>query len=275
MKSIKLFFVLSLMSIHWLKAQDSPLDFRVEPADQLYLDVLIDFPSCPGMCDAAVWVEVSGGQPPYSFSWFNGLTGTEYLNACAGIGSVTVTDAVGDTAAVQFYVLDPISPTLYFTNLIITQPTGGQSNGSIAMDSMMIIIDTTFLNPDSLWSLDSIHFTPYYIFPHLGPGIYHLYIKPLFGCTIRAGNEIILYDVTAVEDLTLSFDLYPNPVSDILQLSADIPLSLELYDMQGKRWLTSDAKRYQQISVAEFPDGMYVLKISDGERNTFRKIVKN
>ena len=172
MKWIRYSFVLVFICCgQWLKAQENPNDFHLSPLDQIVLTFNFVHPSCPGVCDAAVFLEVDGGQPPYTYSWFNGLTGTEYLNACPGLGSVTVTDALGNTEADSFYVPDPIIPIVWIPNLIITQPTGGQNNGSISVDSSGAIG-----HPDPLWSLDSIHFNPFYIFKHLGPGIYHLYI---------------------------------------------------------------------------------------------------
>jgi hypothetical protein len=57
-------------------------------------------------------------------------------------------------------------------------------------------------------------------------------------------------------------------------LSADIPLAVELIDMQGRKLFISDPKTFHQISMGEFPEGMYVVRISDGEKVSYRKIVK-
>ena len=269
MKNLHYFFLLLLTGcLQVLNAQDFPSDKPASPSDDLTLTFTFNFPSCPGACDGAVYVEVDGGVPPYSYSWFNGLTGTEYLNACPGLGSITVTDALGNTEADTFYSPDPIVPVI-IVNLIITQPTDGQCNGSIFLDSTGVVG-----HPDPSWSLDSIHFNPYYIFSNLCPGTYPLFIYvALTGCIYHQG-DIILYDVTAVENLNPSFSLYPNPVTTDLQLHADLPLSVDLMDMNGKLIFKENAKRDHAIDMAAFPAGTYILKISDGEKFAFKKIVK-
>jgi hypothetical protein len=195
-------------------------------------------------------------------------------NVCAGVGSVTVTDATSNTAMEEYVIEELPCPVVVWNNMIITQPSGGECNGSIGLDSTLFI-DSSFFHVDSFWSIDSIHFTPYYIFPHLCPGVYHLYFRnPLFtGCICPAG-EFLLSDITATDELTASFSLYPNPVIHTLQLSADIPLIAELIDLQGNRLFVSDPKTFHQISMDDFPEGMYVVRISDGNKVSYRKIVK-
>lgn len=262
-----------LYSFPLLKAQEFKYDLSLHPQDDLTLDFYFWPISCYGACDGQVFAEVTGGQPPYSYLWSDGSTGTFIQNLCAGTGSITVTDAASNAIMAEFAVEDLPCPQVVWTNMIITQPSDGQCNGSIALDSISLI-DSSFFHVDSFWSIDSIHFTPYYIFPHLCPGIYQLYIRdPLVNCICPAG-EFNLYDITATDELTVAFNLYPNPVINALQLSADIPLAAELIDMQGRRLFASDRKNFHQISMGEFPEGMYVVRISDGEKVSYRKIVK-
>ena len=274
MKAPGLLSILIMLSnVIYLNAQGLPHDVPVSRSDELTVSLLFWGTSCYGACDGQVFAEVTGGQPPYSYLWSDGSTGPGIQDLCAGIGSITVTDAAGNTATVEFQVKDLPCPAIEWTNLIITHPSNGQNNGSISLDSIPYINSPDF-HVDSFWSIDSVHFTPYYIFPHLGPGDYHLYIRdPLVGCICPAG-VFNLYNITATEELTASFNLYPNPVINTLQLSADIPLVAELIDMQGKRLFVSEPGTFHQISMAGYPEGIYLVRISDDRGSSYEKIVK-
>ena len=275
MKNVEYFFVLAIMvSMHGINAQDKPGDSPLQPLDDLILYLNFQYPSCNGICDGQVSAVVDGGVPPYSYSWSNGATGPEIQDVCSGWGSVTVTDAIGDTISEDFELPEIPAPMVYFTGLIITQPTEGQNNGSISLDSTTFV-DSSWYHVDSFWSIDSIHFIPYYIFPHLGPGVYHLYvIDPIFGCVIRAENEIILYDITAVDEVDISFHIFPNPVSGELQLHAYLPLEVDLMDLNGRKIFSETSGKDHSIQMGDYLDGIYLLKISDGLKSTYEKIVK-
>ena len=273
MKNLRFYFVLVLMVCTLgLTAQDKPGD-SLQPLDDLTMYLNFQYPTCPGICDGHVSTVVDGGVSPYSYSWSNGTTGPEIQDVCSGWGSVTVTDALGDTISVDFELPEIPAPYVFITGLIITQPTDGQNNGSIALDSIPFM-DSSFYHVDSFWSIDSVNFIPYYIFPHLGPGVYHLYvIDPLSGCVFRA-NEIILYDITGVEGLDISFQLFPNPVTTELQLNSDVPLEVELLDLNGRKIFSESSNNNHSIQMVDYPVGMYILKITDGMNSSYEKIIK-
>jgi hypothetical protein len=52
-------------------------------------------------CTGKVWVNVTGGQAPYSFYWNNEATTTYQENLCLGTYSVTVTDVLDATAVAE------------------------------------------------------------------------------------------------------------------------------------------------------------------------------
>ncbi|MCX7768388.1 MAG: PKD domain-containing protein, partial [Flavobacteriales bacterium] len=55
-------------------------------------------PSCHNACNGAIQVQVTGGTPPYSYSWNQGPGGSNPTGLCAGTYTVTVTDNNGLTA---------------------------------------------------------------------------------------------------------------------------------------------------------------------------------
>ena len=63
--------------------------------------------SCDGSFDGAVSLTVTGGIPPYFYSWSNGAASAHLTNLAAGIYTVTVTDNTGCKGVDSFYVAQP------------------------------------------------------------------------------------------------------------------------------------------------------------------------
>jgi PKD repeat protein len=63
----------------------------------LIIDSLsISNPSCYGLCDGQIWVNISGGSYPYVINWGSSPFGSSHVtNLCAGTYMVTVTDSRG------------------------------------------------------------------------------------------------------------------------------------------------------------------------------------
>lgn len=276
MKAIKFITCLIMLSnFLLLNAQDLPHHIPSSRSDELNVYFIYQLAECPESCDVEVAAVVEGGQPPYYYTWSNGETTSEIYDQCVGKGYITVTDDLGNSTtgkyAIDAYPVPVLAllDSMYFT---ITQPSGGQNNGSIAVDSSFVL-DPNGLYLDSVWSIDGINFTIYHIFSHLGPGVYHLYVRTVQGCAIPVG-EFILYDITSLENLITNFNLFPNPVTDVLQLTSDIPLTADLIDMNGKTLFVSEAKRFHQILMSEYPEGIYIVRISDGEKFSYRRVIK-
>ena len=49
-------------------------------------------PNCPGACNGSIDLTVSGGIPPFSYSWSNGETTEDIINLCEGVYSVEISD---------------------------------------------------------------------------------------------------------------------------------------------------------------------------------------
>ena len=80
----------------------------------------------------------------------------------------------------------------------------------------------------------------------------------LVGDDIISSNEEILNDN--------SFEVYPNPSSDIVWIQSRdnaYEWNVELFDIQGRMLLKERMQSSSAISVAEFEDGIYILKISN------------
>lgn len=57
--------------------------------------------SCGGTCDGSITATVTGGVGPYTYNWSNGGTTASISNLCAGVYTLTVSDAGGCTFTTQ------------------------------------------------------------------------------------------------------------------------------------------------------------------------------
>ncbi|GIV42269.1 MAG: hypothetical protein KatS3mg034_1579 [Vicingaceae bacterium] len=87
--------------------------------------------NCYNSCNGSILANVTGGTPPYTYTWSNGQTGNPVNNLCAGNYSVTVTDANGCTASANISLTAP-NPIL--SNATLNNPLCGQCNGSITLN---------------------------------------------------------------------------------------------------------------------------------------------
>jgi hypothetical protein len=96
----------------------------------LRLAATVQQTSCVDDASGAINVTVSGGTPPYTFLWSNGVT-TEDLNALtSGLYKLTVTDANGCTATLTVNVS---KKTFQVTSEIVKPLCYGDSTGSITL----------------------------------------------------------------------------------------------------------------------------------------------
>lgn len=96
------------------------------------LDITSTNPTCNNICNGTASVTVSGGTPPYFYSWddpFNQTTSTA-TNLCGGTYSVTVTDVAGCVLGIQTVTLS--SPSAILVSLAPQSPLcNGSCNGII------------------------------------------------------------------------------------------------------------------------------------------------
>ncbi|MCU4176899.1 T9SS type A sorting domain-containing protein [Carboxylicivirga sp. N1Y90] len=79
---------------------------------------------------------------------------------------------------------------------------------------------------------------------------------------------------TAIGDIAEgAIQLYPNPVSDIINLKSDISItSVELYSLAGNKVMEVRNQNISSIDVANIPAGIYVVIVTDtnGRRETIK-----
>jgi len=111
----------------------------------------------------------------------------------------------------------------------------------------------------------------------------HLYNNPtnLMGYGIPnfedAYNELLLLGVED-EFLKSNFALYPNPTSDVINISFPQELNkaqFNLYSVLGNKVLSTEiSSNVNSVSIESLVDGMYIATISEGNKQVSFKIVK-
>ena len=211
--------------------------------------------SCPGACDGVITITASGGVPPYSF--------TGQGEFCTGQYTVFVTDALGCQATEDVFI--GTESNLEIVNLDILSATNGHPNGSAEVEVEGGI-------PPYSYSIDGVQYQPTSIFDGLPPGPYCITILDDLGCYIKT-DTFLIENITNVTGITPNFKIYPNPVTTILNVESNVPVSLDLIDLNGRILNQLPISILHEVSIAEYPHGVYIVRLSDIAGNTYRKQV--
>ncbi len=140
---------------------------------------------CNGGCDGMAWVlsgSITGGVPPYSFSWSTGSANDTVMNLCAGDYHVTVTDSAGCSAP----NINPITvsepPPIGISQTITSVTCPGGSNGAIS-------ISIAGGNPGGFTQLWSTGQTTAAI-NSLTEGFYSVIVSDVLSCTATESYSV-------------------------------------------------------------------------------------
>ena len=97
------------------------------------------------------------------------------------------------------------------------------------------------------------------------------------GSVLSASNKPVwgTCSTASIEDQTqLDISIYPNPTNNTLFISGnETPIAITIYNVLGKEVLS--IKNTNNINVQALPSGVYMIRLSDGVRQTNRKFIKN
>ena len=162
----------------------------------LMLDLVVSGIACNNFCDASVEAIVTGGTPPYSYSWSNGATGPVNENLGPGDYSVTVTDANGCTISGTATVDNPFPITIDVD--VVNPACGAGGTGSATATASGGNAPYVYT-----WSTGAIG--P--MVTGLVPGTYSVTATDFLGC-----NESV--QVTIIPEDDIELDVTANPASD-------------------------------------------------------------
>ncbi|PKV63770.1 putative secreted protein (Por secretion system target) [Polaribacter sp. Hel1_33_96] len=68
--------------------------------------------------------------------------------------------------------------------------------------------------------------------------------------------------------------LYPNPTKDFLFINGiENPVNINIYNLLGKEVMS--AMTSNKVAVKSLPNGVYLIRIKDGLKETIKKFIKN
>jgi gliding motility-associated-like protein len=169
--------------------------YTVNITEPVLLDVTLTASgdvSCSGACNGFAQVSVAGGTPPYQYNWSNGSLSAVNSNLCAGLYSLTVTDANGCTDTLTVNILQPNTLTLGVTGTDNTcfQSCDGTANAAISGGVTPYTIQ---------W--DNPTFSTTAAVTNLCAGTFNVVVTDANGCSV---NGSVLIDQPAILDFAVS-----------------------------------------------------------------------
>ncbi len=233
--------------------------------------------SCAGEHDGKVSVNVSGGEPGYSYLWSNGATTPSIENLAAGEYSVTVSDAAG---CKEIQSVNIVEPAEILTKVVEIQPeTDNNQDGSISISVTGGTEPYTYEWRNEAGQIISTD-------PNisgLSAGTYTLSVKDANGC--ETTHVFTVQSVTGVSSrqLEASINLYPNPTSGFVTLAlSDIKtdeVGVVIFDVNGRMVASFPHQNMTasriSLDLSSQPSGLYLLRVMIENQVVTKRLVLN
>ena len=258
--------------------------------------------SADGLCNGIASAISYGGVPPYSFLFSDGTTMSNAYNLCAGLQSVTITDAVGDSISLDFIISTPssVSTTTSYGDSVLVDSVYASAITDCVIDYLIIdsayIIDYMILPGDSLlvtWGVvygDTLVtiFDSYVLGTGIGAvaGVYMVFLE-IYCPTKTVGHfftasDQIYYNAAFAgikENNTkaINLSIYPNPFNEELTISLDQVQKSEvtIADITGKTIVNQNFNtQIIKLDLSRISSGQYIVSIKNDNSISTRKIVK-
>ncbi len=230
----------------------------------------ISQPQCSNTCNGSAQANVQG-TGAYTYSWSNGQTGSSVIsNLCPGIYSVTVADQSTDCQQIKYaYLYKPDSINVSSISVIPV----------VAGDSGNIIVTANAGNYTLQYSLNGTNYQQASTLIVSSNGTYNVYVRNNIGCVVQ--QSVLVSDV---DDLSMqsSWSLYPNPATQELSISLDLPhsttLSVAITNILGQKVIAFNHSATAGTStlsadVSQLAPGTYFATLSDNLSTNTRKFV--
>jgi gliding motility-associated-like protein len=161
----------------WCAGQGGPNAGNFRTEDAITINIAVTNTIC-AYNNGVIAVTASGGLSPYTYqSIAAAATNTTgiFPNLPAGVYDITVTDAAGVMASASTHLSNTFTPPFFLSEQ--TDPSGClQSDGSIK------VLPTGGLPPYAYSIDDGLTYQAGNVFPNLGAGFYHVFVKDADGC---------------------------------------------------------------------------------------------
>ncbi len=235
-----------------------------------FIDVTITDASCFEECDGSVDITITGGTPPFVISG-------ETENLCAGIYTVTITDANGCSEVISFEVSEP-------DELVIAIDEIGHEMNSQSDGFVQVSVTGGTPGFSYNWILDGSTVSTDEDPTGLAVGSYRLEVTDANGC-VAVVNEIIVDNITGIVDHDLKnlISLFPNPTNGALYVSFDLNepenVDMEVFDFTGRMILKLNEwdvlRQTILVDLSRFSEGVYTIKINVDGAFLAERVVKH
>ncbi|MGV6860962.1 MAG: T9SS type A sorting domain-containing protein [Putridiphycobacter sp.] len=258
-------------------------------------------------CDAMALASVSGGFQPYHYSWFTQANNenSELIDSlCEGFHTLKITDLIGDTTLVDYYVTDSINWFNWYDSLMNYVDTVYLAEENCNLD-LSIPIDSGFIS-NIVYLFSDTNLNENYYFLEIN--YYQDGNSFFYGDTvIIEGNGQILVDfsiycpmksMSRIKTIITTFDfpdildvnnvlweepsiyLYPNPSNGDFTLyvgNSKNNYDILIYDLMGKVVLSKEDMKTSKthLTLKEFESGIYFVQVKIGLESVTLKFVKN
>lgn len=231
---------------------------------------------CFGDENGSISVDVTGGNPDYTYLWSNDSTGVSINDLGPAIYSLTITDSDGCETIQEYEVMEPEDLTTTLVN-IINEESGamdGAVDVTVAGGTPPYTYQWTDLNGNVVGNTEDID--------SLSAGTYQLFATDSNGCVVSSAYTI---QTTSTNDPELNalIKIYPNPTSGQLTVEfIDLPMrdmDVAVYDVIGQRVFSQNKALITNgkylLQMNDLPAGVYVVELMlEGEHRITRRIAR-
>ncbi|MDB4088141.1 T9SS type A sorting domain-containing protein [Flavobacteriales bacterium] len=90
----------------------------------------------------------------------------------------------------------------------------------------------------------------------------------------RDSLDVVEINTNSIEENSLEFSIYPNPVISVVTLSGVNLEKVEIYSVNGKLVSTESSNSINKIDVSELEKGVYILKVTSNNTIGVKRFIK-
>ena len=245
------------------------------------LDIVIPIDVTDVLCkddtSGEINITVTGGKPPYTYSWSNGATTQDLTDLAAGTYTIIVTDDYGCTITRNVIVTEPQS-TLITSGDVTDALCNGDDSGAIDFTANGGTPPYTYAwsNGETTEDLSDVV-----------AGNYTVTVTDANGCTttceITLDSTCTKYDYYNIfsRNSEFDFEMFPNPTKGRLTVKpnklSDNNATVELYDLIGTKIFSQSFSKIKDneinINLSGLASQVYYLKVITKDGTKIKKVV--